>query len=615
MASAAVTIALAVDDPSAELRGISDEARGAAKDLSALEAASRAAAVASRDLRTALTGGASLGDAMGLIETIHGAEALDRALANMRPPKLGPIAPSFGGSLERGRKKAEEATKSVESLSKRAGDLGGTIARFAGMFSLPGLERAAPVVMGLGDSLELLSSPLGAAIGLTAAWGVAFGGTIVGAVALVAASDDLVARLDTIGRTDVITGAQLAQLDATRGAITSVGDAWAEVGLVLAAEFGPAVQAGAEIAVGATLKVAEAVEWLAGKADILKVVLNVLTGGALAQAEMALDALGIDIAGPGGLVDSIREEGRAYSETATEARRAAEEAKGNARAHSEAAREIRSAADIQFRSGLSGMSSTDVLPDSIRSDLDGFITATDRMQSGLIGLLDPIARADADFAALSAQIQADIAATGDLEGGIRLLSAAVDAHALAVGEARAQIREQTASTIGLGIGALTGDISGALGALGPFGGVAGMLVELGPESIETLDSALETIGDNILAVPETLAKLIGKILGFGADTPGQGIGRFLGAVGGGVVGGLLGGPAGAVAGAAVGSAALGQALGRSSASSRMEREMARRRGPPVVINGIVTGDVVRTLDRETRLRSGARGLRMSLARG
>lgn len=549
MASAAVTIALAVDDPSADLRSAGSAAKVAAKDL------------------------------------------------------------------DRAEQSAKRADRAMEGLGKRAGDLGGDIARFSGMFSLPGLERAAPVVMGIGDSIELLSSPLGAVIGLTSAWAAALGGTVVGAVALVAASDDLVERLDAIGRTDVVTAAQLEQLDAARGAITSVGDAWAEVGLVLAAEFGPAVQAGAELAVGATLKVADAVEWLAGKADILKIALNVLTGGALAQTEMAMDALGIDIAGPGGLVDSIREEGRAYAETATQARKAAEEAKGNARAHSAAAREIRSAADIQFRSGLSGMSSSDVLPESIRSDLDGFIAATDRMQAGLLGLLDPIARADADFAALSAQIQADIAATGDLEGGIRLLSAAVDAHALAVGEARAQIREQTASTIGLGLGALTGDISGALGALGPFGGVAGMLVELGPDSIETLDSALETIGDNILALPETLAKLLGKILGFGADTPGQGIGRFLGAVGGGVIGGLLGGPAGAVAGAAVGSAALGQALGRSSASARMEREIGRRRGPPVVINGIVTGDVVRTLDRETRLRSGARGLRMSLARG
>lgn len=516
--------------------------------------------------------------------------------------------------LDDAERSARRADKALDRLGKVGiAQFGDDLERFGGMMDIFG--DAGTATTRLGDSIQLLADPLGAAVGLTVAWGVALVSTVAGAVALVGASDDLIQRLDTVGRTEVITDDQRAQLEAARGAITSVGDAWAEVGLILAAEFGPAVEAGADLAIGATLRVAEAVEWLAGKADVLTIALNVLTGGAVGQASMALDLLGVDIAGPGGLVESLQEEGRAYAESATQARKSAEATKSAARAHVDAARQIRDASEIVFGSGLgSGFSSEEILPAGMKADLAAFAEATDRMNVGLEGLLSPVERANAAYEAHIAQIQADVQATGDLATGMILLNAAFEQRAQA--EKAARTAAMLGSVEGVA-GVLGGNVGGVLAGLGPGGSLLGMAIELGPDTIGILDEQLETIGDNLLKLPETLAGLLAKLIGFGADNAGQGIGRFLGAVLGGTVGFFVGGgPVGAAAGAAVGSAALGQALG-GGRNERTASERATRQAPrsSVTINGIVTTDVLRSLDREARIKGGARGLRMDLARG
>ncbi|MGA0945857.1 MAG: hypothetical protein ACO3UW_08835, partial [Candidatus Nanopelagicales bacterium] len=182
--------------------------------------------------------------------------------------------------------------------------------------------------------------------------------------------------------------------------------------------------------------------------------------------------------------------------------------------------------------------------------------------------------------------------------------------------ARAATFSATAGQIQGVAGVLGGNVGGALSALGPGGMLLGAAIELGPDTVQILDDRLSEIGDAIVRLPETLAKVLATIVGFGADNAGEGIGRGIGAVIGGTIGFVVGGgPMGAAAGAALGSAA-GGAIGNAAAGSRSEvaaRRNRRQATAGVTINGIVTSDVLRSLDREVKAKGGARGLRASLA--
>jgi len=634
---AAVLIDLKVSDPTAELYSVSTAADAASASLADMEASSKATNAAVSDLRLALKH-TDADTAAWLVGAKHGADAAAAAIAQITPPPPIKIDESafFGlknaadvaaKALGRMEDRAQAADKAMDRLGDRTGELGGKIASFGGMLSLPGLDRGAQAVTGLGDTIELLSSPLGAAIGATTAWAVAFGGVIVGAAALVAASDDLIERLETVGRTDVITDEQQAQLKAGRDAMTAIVDAWAEIGLTLATNVGGSVTAVAEVVVGVSLEIGKAVKWASERIDFLRTALNFLTGGAIGQAEMVADAFGIDLGGAlAELTERLRAQGEAYSTANAAARDLSQTETGRA----VAIQSTTNALEDQARLYQSTAGTLTGILDSARSDL---MSAQDRQLADLAAQLGRVLELAPDAAAVGLQGLVDDAALAVTDRMQRILdemaaaqAAALDAFAAlpaasatALQAIRAARQATTQAVLGDAqgvVGVLGGGIGSALGGLGPGGALLGAVVELGPDTVANLDAQLEVIGDNLLALPETLAGLLAKIIGFGADNTGQGIGRFIGAVLGGTIGFFVGGgPVGAAAGAALGSAALGQALGGRDARTASDRATRTAPRSSITINGIVTSDVLRTLDREARIKSGGRGLRLDLARG
>lgn len=671
---AAVLIDLSVADATPVLRETATAAHDAADGLEATESGAKAA---SRAIREHAKEQARVGRALRDYRVVEAAAGAERAAALIREAHGADIAAlaerrladQIAAAAAKSRQAADAhetqvravkaLDRAVDSLGKRTGELGGDLARFGGQMDVLG-EAGRPITL-LGDAIELMSSPLGAAVGLTAAWGAALGGAIAGSVALVAASDDLIERLELIGQADVITPEQTEQLRVARASLTAVSDAWALIATTIAANVGPQVEQAAALLVGASLQAGSALKVVAGSVDLLSVAVNVLTGGLASQLELVASALNavqgfmaklsptakialnvatggmaglIEAAAGaadtlGGVVERVREQGREWIRATDAARTASEAVEVGMTA---AGKATRAAAD----------------------DTDRYASDLERAAEGLQAIidaatadtLDPAAKALRDFAAqmdkiakldLGPELSGLVEQAGQAvqAGMFRVLDdiraqekAALDAFAslpaasaVALDAIAAARRATAGSVAGEATniaGMLGGNIGAGLSALGPGGMILGAAIELGPDTVGLLDDRLSEIGDTLIHLPETLAKVLATIVGFGADNAGEGVGRGLGAVLGGTIGFLVGGgPAGAVAGAALGSAA-GGAIGNAASGERTRSEVAARRnmrraGSSVTINGIVTTDVLRTLDREAKIKGGSRGLRMQLA--
>lgn len=649
-AKAAVLIDLTATDASPQLEATAAAARGAATAIGDTEDATKAAraelraiakesALSERAFRDLAKAADLIGvdAAAGLVTVAHGSERTRKA-------------------LDRLEAQAKQTDRAMDGVGKRFGDVGGDLARFGGQMDVLG-DTGRPITL-LGDAIELLSSPLGAAVGLTAAWGAAMGGTIAGAVALVAASDDLIERLDAIGQTEVVTGEQREQLRVARASIDAIGDSWAVIGLTLAAEVGPEIESATALLVGASLEAGKALSVVAGSVDLLEIAVNALTGGLIQQVRFvaaALDsvqsamaglsptakiALNVATGGASGLVEMAANAADALGDAADRAQ--------------EQGREWIRTTDAARTAGetiTTGMDRAATSTRTARDEAEDYALALSSAATGLQGIinaatgdtLDPATRAIRDFGAelekiaeldIGPEVAGLVDAAQDAVQGrlVRVLDeikaqeqvaldafAALPAASAVALDAMRAARQATMQSVAGGVqglaGVAGGDIGGALSLAGPGGMIAATLVELGPDSAEMLDERLSAIGENIIKLPETLAKLLATLVGFGADSRGEGIGRALGLAAG--IGAALALPGvGLVAGAgiAAGSAAAGGAVGASLSREERRERRDRRDRPRVIVNGIMTAEVVRVLDREARTIGGPRGRRYRLDR-
>lgn len=274
---------------------------------------------------------------------------LRRALGTI-PNQMDKEAAKMLANLEKAVRRAEKSVQKSAAVMDKAmkermtSIRQGSTAVFGGIVG--DVEDVGKAILALGPVAG------GAAAALLAMGGSAIGIGVATAavVGLVASSDDLIARLDEIGRADVISPEQTAQLDTARDGLESVKDIAAESALVLAAEFGPAIEKGTQLLVGIGIKGREALESITKHVDLLTFGLDVLTGGTISQAKLAMQALGIESTDLGkaavDLVESVADEGAAYIAAGAAARDLAEDKKtvtGATRGQTDAIRDLEAA--------------------------------------------------------------------------------------------------------------------------------------------------------------------------------------------------------------------------------------------------------------------------------
>ncbi|MFZ9975330.1 MAG: hypothetical protein ACO3GM_00835 [Candidatus Limnocylindrus sp.] len=670
--------AASASDAADALTDTENSVKAASKQLRAFAAESARVNRAVRDLATATAAGDSE-RALALVRQAHGLDIAAKAEAKYaaQVEKATKATKAAQNAEERQIQTLQKLDRAYDRLDASVADAGGKIASFGGMLSLPGLESAAPAVTALGDSLELLASPGGALVAVFGSVAASVGLAVLAIQGMDESTERLrelgyeskisAAQLAAVGDASValdsVTAASL-QLSQAFGAEAAPGIQILAESVAnflresqpLASTIGRWVSS---LSIGVTT-VAAFVEVMGEAGDKIPWYASMLSLGTAPLYEMAT---ALDKVIPRAVANAAasREMSKADRDAAKhkselteelERERKAREAADREAADRETAERERKAREAAARATKEQAERARELAEALRT-LEGIAPPAPPTAGSLeaqyaeIDAINALAQAhldsaevqqEADAARARVMLEADAvaeqirtaerarfeAASAERTKALDEMRAFLDSSSLSAAEvawqaraaARAATFSATAGQIQGVAGVLGGNVGGALSALGPGGMLLGAAIELGPDTVQILDDRLSEIGDAIVRLPETLAKVLAPIVGFGADNAGEGIGRGIGAVIGGTIGFVVGGgPMGAAAGAALGSAA-GGAIGNAAAGSRSEvaaRRNRRQATAGVTINGIVTSDVLRSLDREVKAKGGARGLRASLA--
>jgi hypothetical protein len=181
---------------------------------------------------------------------------LRRELAKI-PNLSGDAAQSALVKLEKAVVSAEKAAKrSTTAIKRQAAQQAREYEQSLGKIRT-GSEKVFGGIVGdvldVGSALGALGPAAGvAAAGLLATGGIVFatGLAVAGVVSLVDSADDMLAKLDEVGAAAFITAEQRAQIEGANSALDAVRTTLTQLGVVLAADFAPSVESGAETLVG-----------------------------------------------------------------------------------------------------------------------------------------------------------------------------------------------------------------------------------------------------------------------------------------------------------------------------------------------------------------------------
>lgn len=129
--------------------------------------------------------------------------------------------------------------KAAQGAEKAIADAGGELARFGGMLSVPGLEGAAPAFTALGDSLELLATPGGAAIAVFGSMAASVGL----AIAAIKGMDEATEALRDLGYESRASGHDLVAVGEAAAALDAVNAAGLQLSQTFAVGTAPGVEA------------------------------------------------------------------------------------------------------------------------------------------------------------------------------------------------------------------------------------------------------------------------------------------------------------------------------------------------------------------------------------
>lgn len=211
----------------------------------------------------------------------RGSDQFDKAILDLRKTvdKLAGNYEKLNRTMNR-TQKVQKSTfdnmvKGRNSVSEFGGEMA-TLGSILGGSAIPGAEGFGRAVTVLGDTVEGLTRPLGAAIAGVGAFIALQTGAYLATIALVSASRDWMDELEDVGRMAAVTDfVDVESLETAHGMLDEVGVQAKALGVVLASELAPAFLVMAEQGI-------EAIQWVKG--------LSTGLGDMVIKARDAIDA-------------------------------------------------------------------------------------------------------------------------------------------------------------------------------------------------------------------------------------------------------------------------------------------------------------------------------------